>query len=348
MKLLITGGAGFLGYHAANIIHKKKHRVELLDIADYADSDYSTDVIKHHCDVRDRDALEKLISENSYDAVMHGAAALPLWSRKDIFDTNVDGTRNVIEFSEKHGVERVVYISSTAVYGVPLKHPIYEHDPMVGVGPYGESKIEAEKVCNEFRGNGYCVPVVRPKSFIGTGRMGVFQILYDWVESGKRIPVIGNGKNRYQLLEVDDLVEAIYLCLTAPREKADDTFNVGAKDFDTVGEDVGAMCEHAGTGARAMRTPAGPIKAALAVFEALGLSPLYKWIYGTADKDSYVSIEKIEKDLGWVPKISNAAALIKSYDWYRENKEQADGAGTGITHRVAWKQGILALFKKIM
>jgi nucleoside-diphosphate-sugar epimerase len=59
-----------------------------------------------------------------------------------------------------------------------------------------------------------CVPVIRPKTFIGTHRLGVFQILYDWVESGKRIPMIGNGKNRYQLLEVDDLAEAIYLGAT--------------------------------------------------------------------------------------------------------------------------------------
>lgn len=348
MKLLITGGAGFLGYHVANIIHGKGHQVELLDIADYPEADYPLEVVKHNCDIRNRDTLEKLIRENNYNAVVHSAAALPLWKKKDIVDTNVDGTRNIIEFSRKYGVERVVYISSTAVYGVPTKHPVYENDPMIGVGTYGESKIKAEEVCNQFREKGYFVPVIRPKTFIGTGRLGVFQILYDWVESGKRIPVIGNGQNLYQLLEVDDLVDAIYLCLIAPREKANDTFNVGATDFNSVEKDVNALCEHAGTGARVMRTPAVPIKAALAFFEFLGLSPLYKWIYGTADKDSYVSIEKIEKKLGWKPKISNSQALIKSYNWYLKNKDQVDGAGTGVTHRVAWKQGILSLFKKIM
>ena len=348
MKLLITGGAGFLGFNVANIIHRKGHQVELLDIADYPEADYPPGVVKHHCDIRNRGALEELIRKNNYNAVVHCAAALPLWRKKDIIETNVDGTRNVIEFSREYGVERVVYISSTAVYGVPTKHPIYEHDPMIGVGTYGESKIKAEEVCSEFREKGYFVPVVRPKTFIGTGRLGVFQILYDWVESGKRIPIIGNGENRYQLLEVDDLARAIYLCLTIPRENANDTFNVGATDFNSVEEDVGSLCEHAGTGARVVRIPAAPINVALAFFELLGLSPLYKWIYGTADKDSYVSVEKIEKKLGWKPELSNAQALIKSYDWYIENKDQADSAGTGVTHRVAWKQGILSLFKKIM
>ncbi|MCD6248851.1 MAG: NAD(P)-dependent oxidoreductase [candidate division Zixibacteria bacterium] len=348
MKLLITGGAGFLGYHIANIIHRKGHQVELLDVADYPETDYPQEVVKHRCDIRNRDTLEKLIRENNYNAVVHCAAALPLWKKKDIVDTNVDGTRNVIEFSMKHGVERVVYISSTAVYGVPKKHPVYEHDPMIGVGTYGESKIKAEEICNQFREKGYFVPIVRPKTFIGTGRLGVFQILYDWVESGKRIPVIGNGKNHYQLLEVDDLVDAIYLCLIAPREKANDTFNVGATDFDSVEKDVNALCKHAGTSARVVRTPATAIKAALIFFEFIGLSPLYKWIYSTADKDSYVSVEKIEKELGWKPKISNAQALIKSYDWYLENEDQVNSAGAGVTHRVAWKQGILSLFKRIM
>ncbi len=312
MKLLITGGAGFLGFNIANFIHKKGHQVELLDLADYPESDYSPEIAKHQCDIRNRGILEKLIRENQYNAIVHCAAALPLWREKDIVETNVNGTRNILEFSRKYGVERVVYISSTAVYGVSAKHPIYEHDPLVGAGTYGKSKIKAEQVCDEFREKGYFVPVLRPKTFIGTGRLGIFQILYDWVESGKRIPIIGNGENRYQLLDVDDLVNAIYISLTARRENANDTFNVGATSFRSVAEDVGSLCKHAGTGARVMRTPAIPIKAALALFELLGLSPIYKWIYGTADKDSYVSVEKIEKMLGWKPRNTNSEALVRS------------------------------------
>jgi nucleoside-diphosphate-sugar epimerase len=130
-------------------------------------------------------------------------------------------------------------------------------------------------------------------------------------------------------------------------DKINDVFNVGAKRFDTVREDVGAMCEYAKTGSRVMGTPAWLIKPALRFFEILNLSPLYKWIYGTADTDSFVSIEKAEKVLGWEPKFSNADALIRSYQWYLDNKHTIQ-KGTGVTHRIAWKQGILSLFKKIM
>ena len=96
-----------------------------------------------------------------------------------------------------------------------------------------------------------------------------------------------------------------------------------------------------------MGTPAGLVKAALAVFEALHLSPLYKWVYGTADTDSFVSTDKIKTALGWSAQYSNAEALIRSYQWYLEHKCESDSA-TGITHRVAWDQGILKLFKRIL
>src|SRR5262249_47514409 len=152
---------------------------------------------------------------------------------------------------------------------------------------------------------------------VGTGRLGVFQILFDWVQAGKRIPVIGSGKNRYQLLEVEDLCQAIILAATAPAERANDTFNVGAKRFGTVREDLGALCQAAGSAPRVLPTPAPLVKAVLQLLERLRLSPLYKWVYGTADKDSFVSTEKIERALGWQPKYSNAEALIRAYRWYQ-------------------------------
>ena len=284
---------------------------------------------------------------NGADVVIHCAAALPLWKKKDIFETNVGGMKNVCDSCLRLNVGRLIFISSTSVYGVPKEHPLYETNPRVGVGPYGKSKIMAEEICEEYRAKGLKVCILRPKSFIGTARLGVFQILYDWVESGAKIPIIGYGNNRYQLFEVEDLVDAINLASTIPAEKVNDVFNVGAKKFDTVKKDVGAMCEYANTGSRVMGTPAWLIKPVLRFFEILNLSPLYKWIYGTADTDSFVSIEKAEKVLGWEPKYSNAEALIRSYQWYLENKHTIQ-KGTGVTHRIAWKQGILSLFKKML
>lgn len=347
MKIVVTGGAGFLGYHIAQKINRITDFKDCVffDIAPFERDEYDKEIKCIYGDVRDKKQMDEMMS--GVDVVIHCAAALPLWKKNDIYETNIDGAGNVLESSLKNKVNRVIHISSTAVYGVPDVHPLYETHPRHGVGPYGESKVKAEEICEEYRKKGLAVCILRPKSFIGTARLGVFQILYDWVESGVKIPIIGNGKNRYQLFEVEDLVDAILLASTLPLEKINDTFNVGAKEFKTVNEDVGAMCEYAGTGAKVMSTPASLIKPLLRFFELLNVSPLYKWIYGTADTDSYVSIEKAMTQLGWDPKYSNSQALIRSYQWYLDNKHNIQ-QGTGVTHRIAWKQGVLSFFKKFL
>jgi len=347
--IALTGGAGFLGFHVVNHFHEKgpDEPFVLLDIADYIESDYPEGTQFLTADIRDRDALRAALAGRELSCLVHAAAALPLWKPADIRSTNVEGTRNVVEVARELGIPRVVYVSSTAVYGIPDVHPLHEHHPMVGVGPYGESKVEAEEVCLELRDAGLILPILRPKTFIGTARLGVFQILYDWVESGCKIPVIGDGSNRYQLLEVEDLCHAIWLCATGDAQACNQTFNVGAEEFHTVREDVGALCEYAASGARVMGTPAGLVKGVLAVLEALHLSPLYKWVYGTADTDSYVSVEKIKQTLGWSAQYTNAEALIRSYQWYLDHKHEL-GTGTGVTHRVAWNQGALKVIKFFM
>ena len=345
MRVAITGGAGFLGYHLANGLVRRDHEVLLVDIAPHEPADYPASVRYVRADVRRIEEVDAALSQ--VDTVIHAAAALPLWKRSDIFDINVWGTLHVLESARRQALERVVYVSSTAVYGVPEKHPLNETDPLVGVGAYGESKIQAERFCDSFRRMGLVVPVVRPKTFIGTGRLGVFQILYDWVQSGKRIPIIGPGTNRYQLLDVTDLVEAIALLLEGPATRTNDVFNVGAARFSTVREFVGELCTYAGTGAQVQPTPAPLVKVALAGLEAAHLSPLYKWVYGTADKDSYVSTAKLEQAVGWQPRYSNTEALIRSYQWYLDHQSEI-AHGTGVTHRIAWDQGALKFIKRWM
>ncbi|MBA2665071.1 MAG: NAD(P)-dependent oxidoreductase [Bradymonadaceae bacterium] len=345
---LITGAAGFLGLHVARkFASKANHKLVLLDIAPYHEDEYPEGCVFVDGDVRDVELMDALLASHKPDVIVHGAAALPLWKPHDIYDINVRGTLNVLTAAERAGIKRVVFISSTAVYGVPDKHPLFEDDPMIGVGPYGETKIEGELLCETFRKHGLIVPIIRPKTFIGVERLGVFQILYDWIENGKRIPIIGDGNNRYQLLEVEDLAESIWLASSLDDDAVNDTFNIGATDFNTVREDVGAVCAYAGTGASPLGTPAAPIKAALRAFERVGLSPLYEWVYGTADKDSFVSVDKAREQLGWQPQYSNADALIRSYQWYIDNKHHIQ-QGTGVTHRIAWDQGILRVFKAFL
>ena len=228
-------------------------------------------------DVRDPAAVNKCVE--GCDAVVNTAAALPLYSPEDIRTTEVDGARNVIAACRRAGDVRMVQISSTAVYGVPKKHPIYEDDELIGVGPYGHAKIEAEELCRAARAEGFCVPIIRPKSFIGPERLGVFALFYDWAYTGHGFPMIGSGKNRYQLMDVEDLCCAIWSAMTLDAKTVNTEFNIGAKEFTTMREDYQAVLDRAGHGKKIRGLPVKPIVFILRILEKLHLSPLYPWVY---------------------------------------------------------------------
>jgi nucleoside-diphosphate-sugar epimerase len=338
---LITGGAGFLGINLVRHLLARGQRVRSLDIAPF-DYPERTAIDEIRGDIRDPVTVDRAMT--GAGIVVHAAAALPLYSRDEIFSTDVGGTGIVLASALRHGIARFVHISSTAVYGIPDHHPIQEDDPLQGVGPYGEAKIAAEQACLEFRAKGLCVPILRPKSFVGPERLGVFELLFDWAADGRNFPVLGSGGNRYQLLDVEDLCAAIYLAATMDRERVDTTFNVGAREFGTMGADFQAVLDHAGFGKRIIGLPAQPVIQLLKILEFLGLSPLYQWVYETAATDSFVAVERIEARLGFRPRYSNREALIRNFDWYLAHREQIRST-SGISHRVPWKQGALRLAK---
>ncbi len=201
--VLVTGGAGFLGINLLRYLHERGFNLVSLDIADFTYPDMSDKVRIVQGDIRDPAAVEQALE--GVDMVVHTAAALPLYSPEDIYTTDVEGTRTLLEHAHRQKVRRFVQISSTAVYGIPDHHPLFETDRLEGVGPYGQAKIQSEMVCLEYRGKGMVVPIIRPKSFIGPERLGVFALLYDWALDGHNFPLIGHGRICYYILYVEDL-----------------------------------------------------------------------------------------------------------------------------------------------
>src|SRR2546426_3342527 len=200
----ISGGAGFLGLHLARRLLADGHEVRPLDVVSLDDAELERSVDERRGDIRDRESVRKLV--DGADVVVHAAAALPIQaSRESIRSVNVGGTENVLRAADDAGVRRVVFISSTAVYGVPEKHPIEEDDPLVGVGSYGESKIDAEGLCRVAAGE---TTIIRPKTFVGPQRLGAFEILFHWIREGRPIHLLRHGLNRYHLLPRQGLVDA--------------------------------------------------------------------------------------------------------------------------------------------
>ena len=343
MNYLITGGSGFMGINLTRYLLGRGHNVRTYDIAPF-DYPEASQISIIHGDIRNRELHAQAFE--GIDVVVHCAAALPLCTAEEIMSTEVYGTRLLLETALERGIERFVHISSTAVYGVPDHHPLVEDDKLIGVGPYGEAKIQAEAVCGEFRAQGMCIPVLRPKSFIGPERLGAFELLYDFAFTGHNFPVLGSGNNLYQFLDVEDLCDAVYLCANKEVEAVNDVFNVGSARFGTLRQDFQVVLDRAGYDRKVIGLPAAPAIWTLRALEKLHLSPLYKWIYETAGKESFVSIDKICERLGFAPKYSNEEALIRNYDWYVENRDRISQRA-GVTHRVPWKRGALKLARYI-
>lgn len=344
-RVLITGSNGVLGKSLVKYLDENyagRFELVLFDIC-HDDPDGTGRFEKFQGDIRSKSSVAKAMK--NIHIVVHCASASPSYPASEIYDIIINGTKNLLECSFNEGkVERFIYISSTSVYGIPQKAPIYEDDDVMPFDPYNKSKIAAEKLCREWRDKGNCITVLRPRTFIGPGRLGTFGILYEWASEGRNFPMLGPGRNRYQLLDVDDLCQAIFLAMTGEMKNVNDLFNIGAKDFTTIKEDYQAVLDAAGFHKRIVSLPAKPMLFALNILEALKLSPFYKRLYMKLNRDYYVSIEKAQLKLGYDPHYSNREALVRNYLWYLETRKSL-ASKTGAGNNMAWKPGILSLAK---
>ncbi|WP_157248202.1 NAD-dependent epimerase/dehydratase family protein [Nonomuraea typhae] len=340
MVTVVTGAAGMLGSAVAARLTADGHAVVGLDLREVAERPGYRHVTG---DVRDAGALAAVMRDAG--AAVHCAAALPSYPPEQIRSITVDGTRAVFGAAAAAGVPRLVHISSTAVYGLPALVPTPEEHGHAPVDPYSTAKAEAERIAAAHRGTGMIVPVLRPKTFLGPGRMGLFSMLFQWAHEGRGFPVLGDGGVRIQMLHVDDLVEAVTRVLLAPAATAGDTYNIAAAEFGTLREDFQAVLDAAGHGKRVVALPARPAVAVLGMLERAGLSPVYGRLLHKLKTDSYVDITKASRRLGFVPRYSNRDAILQTFAWWRAEAARPAATRGGRTSRDPWRQGILAAAK---
>lgn len=341
-RVVVTGGAGMLGVPLVRRLLSDGCEVVSVDLR--AGEDSRPGLRSVVGDIRDGALMARVVK--GADAVVHSASALPSYRAEQIRSVVVDGTRAVLTAAREAAIDRVVHVSSTAAYGLPKVVPTPEDHPRVPVDPYSRAKVAAEDVCEEFRAEGMCVPVLRPKTFLGPGRMGLFAMLFEWAEEGRHFPVLGSGDVRTQMLDMDDLIDAVIAAMHVPAASADGAFNLGAAEFTTLREDFQAVLDAAGHGKRVVALPAKPTMLALQALDRTRLSPVYGRLLHKLLADSYVSIDRAREHLGFTPRYSNQDTILRTFAWWRE--QQARGRhrpATGVTSRDAWRQGALALAK---
>ncbi|MEB3340307.1 NAD-dependent epimerase/dehydratase family protein [Okeania sp.] len=339
---LVTGGSGYFGSLLVKKLLEKGISCSILDIIDAPDRPANVKLFQ--CDIRDAEAV-KAACQN-VDVVYHSVAQVPLAKNKELFNSvNIQGTENVLAAALANSVKKVVYTSSSSIFGIPKKNPVTEADIPKPLEAYGKAKLEGEHLCKSYIQQGLDVSIIRPRTMLGHGRLGIFQILFEWIRQGYNVPVLGKGDNRYQFVHSDDLAEA---CILAASRPGSELYNCGTDRFGTMRALLEALCQHAKTGSIVKGLPAKPTIWAMKATSALGVSPLgiyHAMLYGG---EMYFDISKATTELGWQPQYSNSEMLIQSYEWYLANRENVLSSSGGSPHRSPVKQGVLNAVKWIL
>lgn len=331
MTWLVTGGSGFFGVHLLRRLRERGIAARSLDLVPPEQRLPGVEAIVG--DVGDARLIEKAL--DGVNVVVHAAAALP--SRGDLHAVNVRATSGLAELCRAAGVSRSLFVSSAVVYGLQPP-PVSEDAEPRPVESYGRSKLAAERA---WLARAPHPLVLRPSAFIGPERLGVFGILFRWISEGRRIYVLGDGSNRYQLLDVRDLVAAIELAAERPDEGI---VNLGGRVSGSVRDDLEGLIAHASSPSRVVGVPATPAKAALAALDALRLSPLQTWHRRSAGHDLVLDCDRAGSLLGWRPSLSGLESLVRAYDWYlAEAASRPPGSG----HRSTWRERSLGVLRRI-
>jgi len=306
-RALVTGGTGFLGAHLATALEAAGHEVRVLDVHPPEDRGRREFI---QADVRDGDAVHR--AARGCTVVVDNAALVPVTraSAEEYRAVNVGGCRNTLAAAREAGAY-LVHVSSSAIYGVPRELPVRPDSPLRPFEPYGASKAEAERAVDSERRSGLAVASLRPRTLLGEGRLGLFDVIFERIRAGRRVPVFGRGTNPLQLCHVDDFCAAV---LRAVERRASGSYNIGAEAFGSVRSDLEGLIGHAGTGARVQPVPVWAIRAVLQPLDLIGRSPFSAWHWRSAPAPFYFDVSKAREELDWAPRYSNADTLVAAYE----------------------------------
>jgi nucleoside-diphosphate-sugar epimerase len=337
--VLVTGGSGYFGSIVVDQAVARGDSVRVLDL-NPPDDPGRVEVVQ--ADVRDRDAVAAAC--DGVDVVFHNVAQVPLARDRHLFwSVNVLGTANVLLAAREAGVAKVVHTSSSAIYGIPRHNPVTEDTPPSPLEAYGRAKLEAEVLCGDAVASGLDVTIVRPRTILGHGRLGIMAILFEFVAEGAPVYVLDGGHNRYQFVHAEDLAAA---CLLAADRPGATSYNVGTTDFGTMRETLEALVAHAGTGSRVRSLPSAPAALAMRGLSAARQAPFAPYHWLLFGKSLWFDTSRTRDELGWEPRYSNAEMVIESYEWFLRNRDELGGSGRS-HHRSPARLGLLKLLKRL-
>ena len=325
MKIVITGGTGFIGSRLAIKSLEQGHSVEVLGQVNNAAELENQEMLKDRGinvtlgSVTEREQLFGLVQ--GCDIVFHLAAAQHETNVPDqhFWDVNVEGTRNVLEVSVEAKIKRFVQGSTIGVYGSALAGEIDEASSISPDNIYGVTKYEGERLALSFADK-IPISIVRISETYGPGDRRLLK-LFKAIKKNVFF-MIGKGDNKHQLIYVDDLIEGMYLAATA-EQAVGEIFVLAGKEVLSTQEMVDSIAKELGTSIRRSHAPLGPFLITATIMEKtlrpLGIQPpLHRRRLDFFRKSFFFSQEKALKILGFQPKIGFAEGVAETARWYKE------------------------------
>ena len=344
--IAITGANGFLGQRLVQHYANQRQDIIAIDLK-FEKDDLPAGVQKLQLNLLSAPPItitEQLRAKN-IDTVIHCATNVPLTREQHLYDANPKMTRNIWELSKRWGTGHFVHVSSSSVFGVTGN--VYPDSPPHPIDPYGVSKLQSEQVLlQDDSPKAPQISIVRPRTIIGPQRGGIFSILFQWIEEGYHIPIIGNGNNRLQFIHVGDLISAIARIVNIiPENPA--MYHIGTDRFEPLKQELQYLCNQTPSSQRVICLPQKPAELALGLLDRLNLSPLTKWHYLSYAHDFvFTDTAQVMTALNWAPRYSNKEMLLEAYESYKASRSKSYSSDYSI-HRAPTKQLLLGTLKKL-
>jgi UDP-glucuronate 4-epimerase len=311
MRILVTGGAGFIGSHLVERLLAAGHEVAILDdFNDFYDPQikranvaaFAAHVPIHQLDLRDAAATNQLFQREKFDAIAHLAARAgvrPSISQPQLYyDTNVSGTLHLLEAARQTGVERFIFASSSSVYGICKEVPFSEEFHLTQtISPYAATKVAGEFLCSTYS-HLYQMRIVALRFFTVYGArqrpdLAIHQFTRK-ILAGEPINQFGDGTTRRDYTYIDDIIQGVMAAFDY-KGPLYDLFNLGESETIQLKELIAAIEKTLGKKAKINELPEQP-----------GDVPL-----------TCADISKARKLLGYNPKTPLSAGLPKFVDWFQ-------------------------------
>lgn len=342
--VLITGGAGFFGGILKRRLLAEGYRCVSFDLVH--DVDRHDNLVSIKGDLRDQALVEETFSKYQFFAVQHCAAMLAHGLKideKEVWNCNVEATRNVAEACKRHHVRNLVFTSTNCLWASNLGHAIAEDEPPAPVEVYGRAKLESEKVLQTYSGD-LNVVTIRCPTIIDSGRLGLLAILFEFIDDNKTVWLVGKGANRYQFIYADDLATA---CTQAMELGRSETFHIGSDHVESLREVFEAVIRASGSQSTVRSLPKRPAIFAMKLAHYLHISPLGTYHYKMIAEDFIFDTTRIKQSLHWQPTLRNSEMLVRAYEYYSAHRAEIEKRSDVSAHSKGASMGVIRLLKWI-